>query len=334
MITLLLVSIILLSMPNWKAGGGEFSKDKTLILKAFLPFLILIHHLWMFDDFNQVGIYVVAMFFFISGYGLQYKREVDSISIKAFFHSIRKLLIPLIIPSICYVLLLILYKEIGMEDLYTELAGYKIILPYTWFVVSLIILYCFFYSLSIFQKNNKVFLISMMVAVLVVIAAFWKVGLMTTYYQTSLAFIAGCVYKSFEDHKYISMSINMKRIILGLVLTVVTIVSIQDIPISNLIKFMLCSVAWVVCIAVLMSGFHCRLTETIRFLSSISYEMYICQGITFIFVNRFNDDSFLLIILKCFCANLIISIIMHTITQKMIILYDTVKTRTSRLSGS
>ena len=150
MITLLLVSIILLSMPNWKAGGG-FSKDKTLILKAFLPFLILIHHLWMFDDFNQVGIYVVAMFFFISGYGLQYKREVDSISIKTFFHSIRKLLIPLIIPSICYVLLLILYKEIGMEDLYTELAGYKIILPYTWFVVSLIILYCFFYSLSIFQ---------------------------------------------------------------------------------------------------------------------------------------------------------------------------------------
>ena len=54
-----------------------FDKSKTTLMKAVLPFIIIIHHLsnhfldtaWI-HPFYYAGISVVILFFFISGYGI------------------------------------------------------------------------------------------------------------------------------------------------------------------------------------------------------------------------------------------------------------------------
>ena len=69
---LLVISIII------KGGVNPFSKDRTTLLKAVLPWVIILHHLSLrtnlLGDFNEAGVYVVGLFFFISGYGLEKKK--------------------------------------------------------------------------------------------------------------------------------------------------------------------------------------------------------------------------------------------------------------------
>ena len=52
-----------------------FPKEKTNLLKAILPFFILFHHAngEVLIDFIPAGKFVVAVFFCISGYGMETK---------------------------------------------------------------------------------------------------------------------------------------------------------------------------------------------------------------------------------------------------------------------
>ena len=72
LIPLLVLSIII------RGGVAPFSKDRTTLLKAVLPWVIILHHLSLktnlLGDFNEAGVYVVGLFFYISGYGLEKKR--------------------------------------------------------------------------------------------------------------------------------------------------------------------------------------------------------------------------------------------------------------------
>ena len=74
------ISITLIIASFFSVAKGYnfslFTKERTYLLKALLPYMIFIHHSHLFDDsFHFVGIFVVALFFFISGYGLETKRK-------------------------------------------------------------------------------------------------------------------------------------------------------------------------------------------------------------------------------------------------------------------
>jgi hypothetical protein len=52
-----------------------FTKERTYLLKALLPYIIFIYHSHLFDwDFKITGPFVVSIFYFMSGYGLETKR--------------------------------------------------------------------------------------------------------------------------------------------------------------------------------------------------------------------------------------------------------------------
>ncbi len=78
------------------------TKQRSDVLKALFPFAIIIGHVYFhysylfFQDFRWAGPYVVGLFFFMSGYGLEYKYEHSTINLPAFQKRIKNLLIPVI----------------------------------------------------------------------------------------------------------------------------------------------------------------------------------------------------------------------------------------------
>lgn len=93
-----------------------FDKSKTVLLKAILPMLILLHHLsavtaWAcLKPFGVVGIAVVSLFFFISGYGLLASFQKKGILyLESFF---RKRMLPVISTYIGALVLYLLFRTI------------------------------------------------------------------------------------------------------------------------------------------------------------------------------------------------------------------------------
>jgi len=333
MVIIFIAILIIFLYPNSNSESETFTLDKTKLLKAILPFLILIHHLWIFDDFKQVGIYVVAMFFFISGYGLQCKRDKKQINFHALYISLQKLLIPLIIPSIVYILLLYYYKDYSITQILEKIKNYQIILPYTWFIVTLILLYILYYSLSTFIQTNYFFISTILIGILCIGFIAYKLKYPSTYYQANLAFVGGCLYKEIEQRYNGKMSIH-KKIYKIPILTLLTFVTITCcIRISHFLLpiVMINSIIWTYCIAYIISSYSYKKQKWISFLSSISYELYICQGITFLIIDRENYNSYLLLLITLI-INTIIAYLMHNTTNQIINIYDSFKTRITRVS--
>ena len=79
MIITLLTLLIIIYNTKIIGNTSLLTLEQTKILKAVLPIAIIIGHIsfahphTIISDFRYYGDYAVGMFFFISGYGLQYK---------------------------------------------------------------------------------------------------------------------------------------------------------------------------------------------------------------------------------------------------------------------
>lgn len=129
----------------------SFSIERTNALKALLPNIIIMGHCSLIlggcGDFTRTGALIVAIFFFISGYGLQVKYESKQLTFSYIKGRIIKLLLPILFPAIIFSLLLCIIRPREFCDFYTNFKSWNILLPFTWFVVKLIILYfAFLYS--------------------------------------------------------------------------------------------------------------------------------------------------------------------------------------------
>lgn len=77
-LTFTIISLLLLFK---NVGSGILTLEKSNNLKAFFPYMIIMHHISQatsgFLDFRWAGPYGVGVFFFMSGYELEYKRSFD-----------------------------------------------------------------------------------------------------------------------------------------------------------------------------------------------------------------------------------------------------------------
>lgn len=129
----------------------SFSIERTNVLKVILPHIIILGHCSLIlggcGDFTKTGALIVSIFFFISGYGLQVKYESKKLAFSYIKGRIIKLLLPILFPAIIFSLLLYHIDRESFVAFYINFKSWNILLPFTWFVVKLIILYfAFFYS--------------------------------------------------------------------------------------------------------------------------------------------------------------------------------------------
>lgn len=103
-------SILVLLLVLFNDEKGTQTIEKSNILKAFFPYMIILHHVshltGRIGDFYGAGPYGVGVFFFISGYGLEYKRTHGNLDFRSYVKRIKNVLLPLIIPVSIYLILL------------------------------------------------------------------------------------------------------------------------------------------------------------------------------------------------------------------------------------
>lgn len=297
------------------------SKDKTFnlqrskLLKAILPYGIIVGHISAYNTavFNVaiIGSFIVGVFFFISAYGLECKRQAETIKIRGFWSRLFKLLLPLVVPIILYIDLLIL-RKCNAELIVTEnLRNYQLILPFTWFVIVLAIFYAFFYLVSSIKKiTNTWFFIILLICVCVFSVANFILFRDSAYTNfSSLCFPAGVLYRQQESKIKHLLSKKLNYIICFVVLLATGLfVNVHHLlPLTILV--------WSIIIIVLTTLFNVTSNRVLNFFSDISYEVYLCQGITYLFIPQFFDKYNPIIhIVLTFILTIIFAILCHFAT--------------------
>lgn len=262
------------------------SKQRCDFLKALLPFFIILHHHaqrtdwpWPFDgDFCAVGAPVVMMFFFISGYGLEYKRSTKGLSLNELPIRLKKLFTPTLLPIIMYVSGLFIVGH--MEKLWSTLSISWYPLPFSWFVVILAVLYVGFYLCARMAKGRREFLVYLFlysVATEIALRLLKAPGYM---FSSDLAVFVGALYRQYEDELLKLLKAQWVRITMAVFAVAFVIAYLYfygDMP--RILKFS--RYVWLVLMFAMFAYVRIFKSRVIDFLSKISYEVYLCQGIAF-----------------------------------------------------
>lgn len=290
MISLFVILLIINVLYRSRGGYSSFSKDKASFFKALLPFIIIIHHSGFLykEDFQMAGAFVVALFFFISGYGLESKRLLHRIRVQDLRIALSKLLLPLVVPIIIYSLLKLLVYKIPLIDfLHNSFGSYQIVLPFTWFVLTLLILYAMFYILA--SVCDKLFA-SILISVIILasaIAVLLHFG--AIYHQSVLGFVAGVLYKDNEDvvRNVLNREPQISNIFLIVLLCAVTLCCKHILSNCEYPRVYVLSFIWPVLAVMLMGYVKPIESRVVNFFTGISYELYICQGVAFLLMDGF-----------------------------------------------
>lgn len=310
---LILVAVIALIFSSSK--DKIFNIQRSKLLKAILPYGIIVGHISAYNTavFNVaiVGSFIVGVFFFISAYGLECKRQADNIKIGGLWNRIFKLLLPLVVPIILYIDLLIL-KKCNAELIVTEnLRNYQLILPFTWFIIVLAIFYVFFYVLSSIKKiTNTWFFIILLISVCVFSVANFILFRESAYTNfSSLCFPAGVLYRQQES--------NIKHFLRKKVNYIICFVVLLATGLFDHVHYLLpfTILIWSIVIIMLSTLFNVSSNRVLNFFSDISYEVYICQGIAFLFIHQsFDKYNPIVHIALTIILTIVIAILCHFAT--------------------
>lgn len=308
--------LLVLSMLFREEGVSLFTKDRTQLLKAVLPWAVILHHLSlrtnMIADFNEVGVYAVGLFFFISGFGLEKKKERISVDITQLPNRLTKLLLPLVVPIISYLALNYFFDGNVTRAISNSLRDWCIILPYTWYVLNLLIFYIVYYILSWLIKGTKGFILAITIAIFVISALLMLFDGTSAHYSSNFAFIAGILYCHIEGDVIKHFPSKKSIWVLMLIVIVATYLSKHSFRLSSAWNVPLYSMAVIALISRIPFQNRC-----IDFVAKYSYELYICQSIAFVILNKLSvSDNFIYILLAlplCF----IIAIICHHVTLQL-----------------
>ena len=311
LIVLLILSIII------QGGLVPFSKDRTTLLKAVLPWVIILHHLSLktnlLGDFNEAGVYVVGLFFFISGYGLEKKKvgEANN-SIRQLPKRLSKLLWPLVVPVVLYLILVICFGGDVVGLIKNSLRDWCIILPYTWFILNLLIFYVVYYCLAHYIRDTKMFIILMAIALLIISMLLMLLDGTSAHYSSNFAFLAGIIYCHIEGNAIKTFATKKSVFVLMLIAVVATYFGTHPFRLSSSWNVPIYSIA----VIALVSRIPFK-NKGIDFMSKYSYDLYICQSIAFLILNKLFVLSDLTYIILALPLCFIIAIVCHQATKSV-----------------
>ena len=118
----------------------DFEKEKSVWLKAILPFLIIVHHCACMGVpylglMKLAGVTICTWFFLISGYGMMASFLLKGTDyLKGFIRKrFSKIAIPYIIALVVYLLWCMLVQHTSVYD-YLSSQHFDKWLPYSWFI--------------------------------------------------------------------------------------------------------------------------------------------------------------------------------------------------------
>lgn len=316
LINLLILLFAVVALLFFASTDKSFNLQRTMLMKAVLPYGIIMGHISAYNTnvFNVaiVGSFIVGVFFFISAYGLECKRQNGSIAIRGLWSRLWKLLIPLIVPIIIYIAVLLIKGQDAWAVVLENLKNYQLILPFTWFVIILAIFYAFFYVLSsLHYISDKHFLLLLTLSVCVFSAFNFILFRGSAYTNfSSLCFPAGVFYRQYESK--IEQFLNRKTSYLLCFL--VFLATGFAASINHLLPVTI--LVWSILIIMISTLFTVKNNEVLNFFSNISYEVYVCQGIAYLFIpQHFDKFPPVLHILLTIALTMAIAVVCHFVTS-------------------
>lgn len=302
MIVLFVILFVLFACSLHRRERFVLTKQRSDVLKALFPFAIIIGHVYFhypnffFQDFRWAGPYVVGLFFFMSGYGLEYKHEHSALGLMAFKKRIKNLLIPAIPPLVIY---LVARWALGLpigSYIVAGLRSYYLILPVTWFVISLLFLYVFYFVGRSLRLGNKVFDCWIFVLTSLLAVVLIKAGISGTTFESNYAFLCGIIFKQYEV-KILNSKRGGYTVMLCLLILVAAALSyIHNVP--SFRGFALVGVVlYVMAFFFVLSFIPFREIPFFQFFKSISYEMYLCQDIFLLTLPEFHLPWYAFVVL-------------------------------------
>lgn len=264
----------------------DLNKEKTSVLKGVMAIVIVLHHMSLqgidsLAQFFSWGAPIVSVFFFISGYGLSlsFLSKGNTYLSNFISHRIfRNLLLP-------FILAWALYRIVNwsvLPDLVTEITNLVFtgipLLPHSWYVYAILLFYIFFYIACRLCKRNFPFLILALTIVYILVCEY--AGFDRCWYISSLAFPTGVFAGKYINSikEFINFGIRY-FIFVPLCISLIGLFVYSRNEILYMFVYILIPIMiTMICMKIKLEEL-CRF-KLVSFLSSISYEIYLCQGIS------------------------------------------------------
>lgn len=223
-VLLLVILLAGVKFAGFKGWNEEYmSIDNSKAVQGLCAVLIILHHLSQSESLmenvplhyvNEVGVLVVGIFFFCSGFGLIKSMQTKKTYFDGF---LKKRLVTVLVPFYLINFMYLIYmayvgrifegmaaQEIAVK-LVLYITGLQLINSHAWYIVTIVFLYIIFYLLFRKQKNEVLSysIMGLLVCAYTVAGAclnhgdWWLQG--EWWYNTCLLFFIGMLYARFEE---------------------------------------------------------------------------------------------------------------------------------------
>lgn len=310
--------------------GEYLSKEDSLSLKGICAMLILAHHIYQSSNmitvrsigfiFQYIGYVVVAVFLFLSGYGLQASASCRD-------DYIRNFPISRILPFyVSYVVVILLYYTeyilLGADIIWSKvLLSFFIgdtIVSGGWYIQTQLLIYLIFWLVYRFCGRAKVKILTAIVLGFCLIGFF--VNLPFKYYAPVPAFLIGVYWREYQEE--ISRLLRNNQVYLSVTIAEGCILGAGVIGchISTGLRFiifrMVIASTFAILVALLAWKIKIRGAVT-HWLGEHSFEIYMSQGL---FLILYRNDTFYLengwiYIVSVVTSSLLASLYLHPLIR-------------------
>lgn len=320
------------------ASTTTLTKIMSDSLRGPMQLVIVLSHLSfayaephsLFALANRFGTSVIALFFFISGYGLvsSLRRKGEAYWSGFWSGRVWRVAEPMLWITLLYMLVNRFILGICSGGMLERLALHgETPLPNAWFVFALVVLYTLFYLCFRFIRSPQLAIIGLFVGSLLFMGLCIGLGYGREWWMTTLAFASGSLYAQREQQIYSWVShwwglIFMVVLVAGILVynqPYLLALSYILIPIVFIRLAHLSGYArWIESSATTHLGQGVRLV--LNFLGSISYELYLLHGVMIVWLRSslfFITNSYLYSL-----AVIISSIILAFVAHRLLALIN------------
>lgn len=300
-----------------------FSKEFCDLIKGVCAILIVLTHLKVCPHYI-FSKEIVAIFYFISGYGLMNSMLVKKNYLESFVkYRLSAVILPFVVVMILYqVVFTIDGNNFDFYKLICDIACGNLPLPYSWFVVSILFFYISFYLVFKYINSWKYAQLALLCVVLMYIwstfifhwGVWWRIS--------SLAFNLGVFWRYKED---ILMEYLAKYKLVLVIVPVFMLLLYISLPSyfswgENPVSYAFCLFFPVIIVFLTYRWGRYR-NKYLSFLGDISYEIYILQGV-FIYILRGNHiyiSSQIVYVISVLVSTVIVAYLLHRVLSLILV---------------
>ena len=285
--------------PADQLNGDYLSLGTAKHFRGFFALFILCHHLshriasgLLLPSLVSAGFLAVAVFFFLSGYGLQKSYITKSDGYKKGF--LLKRLPGIVFPYLVFILIYWAANAMrgtvySWKDVLTSLVNGDPIVTYSWYILTILVFYLFYWLFMIACRNRSKRIILYGCAWYVLWALFcYKMKYGVWWYNASHLLVVGIAWASYEENilRFIEKRYSILTPILWICFFILFACcnKLESLPYARATEALLyvldlvTSVVFVCCVLLLSMKVKIG-NRILGFFGEISLEIYLIQGL-------------------------------------------------------